>query len=394
MNTNNVATNGMTTNDSGRNLAGLWQPRLNLTHLYYGPGCVQQHLQGVLPSSSSKAVIITGNSLASKTPLVQQLESLLGQHHVQTISSIRQHGPAEDVLQAIEIVMALGEDVDTIISLGGGSPIDTAKVISLRVSEKRGTFLNHIAIPTTLSAAECTAGGGYTKPNGVKFGCRVSGMGVSTIFYDALYAKYTPRQLWLSSGMRAMDHAVECMYHPNAVEMPWKTLSLWTVSELFECLPRMLDPHQNDEVVMTRLMLAAFASSGLKGENIQGGMGLSHSLGHALGSPYCIPHGITSCMTLAKVVALKIEESVANAEEIARLLPAAGGARTGDDPKDAREVVDRIEALVRSLHIGNGSLSSYGVPVSDAPLIAERALGGVQEGPWYERVLVLVQSMF
>lgn len=61
-------------------------------------------------------------------------------------------------------------DVDTIVSLGGGSPIDTAKVISLRVKEMWGAFLTYLTISTTLSAVECTVGGGYTKIDGVKVG--------------------------------------------------------------------------------------------------------------------------------------------------------------------------------------------------------------------------------
>ena len=53
-----------------------------------------------------------------------------------------------------------------------------------------------------------------------------------------------------------------------------------------------------DEDIITRLQLAAFASLGFLGLNFQAGLGLSHSLGYALGAPYQIPHGITSCMTL------------------------------------------------------------------------------------------------
>ena len=53
--------------------------------------------------------------------------------------------------------------IDTVISIGGGSPIDSAKAISYRVKERTGKYLTHVAIPTTISAAECTSGAGYTK---------------------------------------------------------------------------------------------------------------------------------------------------------------------------------------------------------------------------------------
>nr|AWS21682.1 hemiketal-phenalenone deoxygenase [Talaromyces stipitatus] len=376
-------------------ISGHWSPGLrNLQHVFYGPGCVEKHLLGILKTSSSKVFIVTGTSLATRTPLVQQLEQLLGDHHAGTFSEVRQHGPLEDVDKAVAAILSQGEGVDTILSLGGGSPIDTAKVISLRVSETRGKFLTHLTIPTTLSAAECTSGGGYTRSDGVKVGFRKPEMGVSVIFYDSYYARYTPKDLWLSTAMRAMDHAVECMYHPHSTEVPWKALSQWVVRELFECLPLARDSHPNDENVNTRLMLAAYASSGLKGDNLPGGMGLSHSLGHALGSPYGIPHGITSCMTLGKVVKLKAFESPVNAGQIARLSESTGGSRTGDNFSDAIAVGDRILELVQSLNLNIGTLSDRGVSKDEVPIIMQRALGGITKGPLYDQVKDLIQSLF
>lgn len=264
----------------------------------------------------------------------------------------------------------------------------------MRVNETRGTFLTHLAVPTTLSAAECTSGGGYTKPDGVKIGFHKSGMGVSAIFYDSEFARHTPKELWLSTGMRAMDHAIECMYHPHSTEVPWKALSQWAARELFECLSLARESHPQDENVTTGLMLAAYASSGLKGENLPGGMGLSHSLGYALGSPYTIPHGFISCRTLGKVIKLKAHESPENASQIARLLGATGGKPTGDDLKDALGVADRVLALVQSLNLGVGNLSSRRINKNEVPVIVQRALGGISEGALYEQVEDLVQSLF
>ncbi|KAL8949101.1 MAG: hypothetical protein Q9222_004772, partial [Ikaeria aurantiellina] len=328
------------------------------------------------------------------TPLVRQLESLLEEHHAATVSYIRQSGPVADIERAIEEISGQDEAVDALVSLGGGSPIDATKVISLRIKERKGNLLTHLTIPTTLSTAECTAGGGYINAEGSKVGLRAPEMGVSAIFYDAKYASHTPKDLWLSTGMRAMDHAVECMYHPCSSEVPWKALAVWAVGELFECLPKARDSHPHDPDIMTRLMLAAYASSGLKGENLKGGMGLSHSLGHAIGSPYGIPHGITSCMTLGKVVQLKAHESLENAKQIRRLLPAAGGNPAGDALQDALEVGRRIGNLIESLGLDVGTLSSRGVSKDETPIITQKALGGVNEGVLYNEVEKLVQTLF
>jgi alcohol dehydrogenase class IV len=122
--------------------------------MIYGPGSVQKYLKSCLPSANSKAFIVTGSSLA-KTNLISEVESLLSpEHHAGTFSKIGQHAPVAQLDEATEAVKA-DQDIDTIISVGGGSPIDSAKAISYRVHEKTGNFLYHISIPTTLSAAEC-----------------------------------------------------------------------------------------------------------------------------------------------------------------------------------------------------------------------------------------------
>ncbi|KAA8650838.1 hypothetical protein EYZ11_003824 [Aspergillus tanneri] len=349
-------------------LSGIWLPT-PLPRLHYGPNCVSQHLLSALPTPTSKAFIITGQSL-SKTPLLPNLEKLLDKHHAGTISCIRQHTPVSDIDHTAEQILPQKGNIDTLISLGGGSVIDATKIISHRYHEAHNVWLTHITIPTTLSAAECTPGGGYTS-NGTKKAIIDAGMGVSSIFYDPGYKKYTPVDLWLRTGMRALDHAVECMYNPIASEIPWKVLALWAAAELWEGLPQ-AKTHPVDEEVTVRLMLAAYASSGLKGAGIRG-MGLSHRLGHALGAPYGIPHGTTSCLTLGKVVLLKAREKNC-AEHIARLAPCFGGVRTGDDTADAMFVGERILKLVRELEL-DGKLGDWGVGTEEKSVIVKRAMG-------------------
>ncbi|PGH23592.1 hypothetical protein AJ80_02372 [Polytolypa hystricis UAMH7299] len=387
----------MTTQSSNLPLSGLWQPHSHLQHLYYGPSSVEKHLLSTLPSpSSSKVFIITGTSIATKTPLLHNLEHLLGTHHAGTYAGIKQHGPIACVDEATQLV-ARDPSIDTILSLGGGAAIDSAKTVSFRTHSRTGKWLTHLSIPTTLSAAECTAAGGYTGADGVKTGLGAARMGVTAIFYDPGYAKYTPRRLWLATGMRAVDHAVESYYHPYSSEMPWKVLSYWALTTLFELLPQTPAagrPEQlGDEEAITRLLLAAYASSGFRGRNFKGGMGLSHSLGHALGSPYGIPHGETSCITLGHVVKYKAKNNPDDARQIARLLPATGGTPSGDDFDDALEVGDRILRLVDTLGLRQ-ELGSRGVGKDQIPIIVERAMGGIKSGPEYDAVVRLVDSFF
>lgn len=371
-------------------LSGLWQST-HLQKLHYGSGSVDKHLLSCLPTPTSKAFIITGNSLATKTPLVKQVEQLLGTKHAGTFSKIGEHAPVADLDEATELVEQDSE-VDTVISIGGGSPIDSAKAISYRLNEKTGErWLYHIAIPTTLSASECTMMAGFTQTDGTKTGVRAPELVPNVVLYDASFALHTPERLWMSTGMRAMDHAVELLYHGYATEMPARWICLQAAGELFTYLPEYKKDPKNEDTI-TKLQLAAFASLGFLGTNMKGGLGLSHGLGYALGSPYGIPHGITSCLTLGHVVKLKAEDPAA-ASQVARLLPFIGEARSGEDRKDAVTVGERILELVRDLGL-DVALGEYKVGRDQVTVITKRATGGMEEGKVYERVKALVEGLF
>jgi alcohol dehydrogenase class IV len=236
-------------------LSGLWQPT-QLQKLHYGSDSVKKHLLDCLPSESSKAFIITGSSLATKTPLVKQVEELLGNKHAGTFSKIGQHAPVAQLDEATEIVKK-DSSVDTVISIGGGSPIDSAKAISYRLHDKSGKWLYHIAIPTTLSASECTMMAGYTESDGVKTGVRGKELVPHVVLYDAKFGLETPERLWTSTGLRAMDHAIELLYHPTASEMPARWLTLQSAASLFKNLVK-YKQNPKDEDVLTELQLAAF----------------------------------------------------------------------------------------------------------------------------------------
>ena len=357
--------------------SGLWRPT-HLKGLYYGSGVVKEHLLSCLPSEKSKAFIVTGSSLANKTPLIKQIEDLLASKHAGTFSSIKEHAPVDQLDEATSRVQA-DNSIDTIISVGGGSPIDSAKAISSRVNEKSGHYLRHIAIPTTLSAAECTMAAGFTKEDGVKTGIADPNVVASFVFYDSTFALHTPPSLFASTGIRALDHAVELQYHPNATEMPARWLCLQAIKHLFYYLPK-YKQNPKDEQVITQLFMAAYASLGFIGLNPGKGLGLSHSMGYALGSPYGIPHGITSCMTLGHVVKLKAHSNPKDAAQVASILqfiPSEyGNTPSGDNLKDAEAVGDAILKLVSDLGFKT-TLTEKGVSRDEVDTIVSRATGGL-----------------
>lgn len=270
-------------------LFGLWQAGQTTHKLYYGAGCVAKHLLSSLPSTHSRIFVVTSKTVAWETPLVEDLRQLLGEQIVGVYAQVQQDVPIDGVFDAIEMMGHIEEKVDTIIAVGGGSAMDFAKILCVqaRANPMLGPFKT-IAIPTTLSAAECTIMACYTK-NTTKMTILKPLMAVSAIFYDPEYGQYTPKEIWLATGICALDHAVETMYHPNAAEFPTKATAIYAAQGLFEGLKEITSSWPGTRDQMTRLFLAAYASNSMKSPKMYEHKGLSHLFGFALGTPCNIP---------------------------------------------------------------------------------------------------------
>jgi 3-oxoacid CoA-transferase len=135
------------------------------------------------------------------------------------------------------------------------------------------------------------------------------------------------------------------MYHPLASEIPTKRMCLEAIKDLFTYLPQS-KANPQDADLRTKLFLACYSS--LFPFLYTGGVGLSHSIGHAIGATYSIPHGITSCLSLAPTVHFKASNAE-EAKQIARIIPYIGKQSTGSDEKDSHIVGDSIAGLVETL---------------------------------------------
>ena len=127
-------------------------------------------------------------------------------------SEIKQHAPTSGITRATSAIE--GAKADSLISLGGGSPIDSTKIIVKQMSKDfQLPAMPHIAIPTTLSAADFSHVAGMTdEKQNRKTGFRDLRMVPRVIFLDPQLTLYTPVWLWASSGIRSLDHAVEAVY--------------------------------------------------------------------------------------------------------------------------------------------------------------------------------------
>lgn len=371
-----------------------------LQGVYYGPKCVETVLPRLLDTLGAKrALIVTGKSLRDKTDVVAKIEDILKKFNAfgATFSEIGEHAPEAGIEKGVSKFLEI--DADIIVSVGGGSPIDASKAIIFRLQQQRAQetsgkepeFMRQIAIPTTLSAAEYTRGAGYTNKQGDKVIVTHQELSPAAIILDAELTLSTPEELWLSTGMRALDHAVESLYRPG-VPLPVKKLCHAAIADLFRFLV-LSKKDSKDLVARQRLQVASWMSLWPRRVEKHTPLGLSHTLGHKLGATYGIPHGITSCLTLAPVVNLQAETaSQEDKEYLAEALLYLREPSTGTVDGDVRKLSYMIASLVQELGLQR-TLSQYGVPTADIEQIAVRAVGQEDEELLSE-VKIILESIY
>lgn len=345
----------------------------------YGASSVAELPAEVERLGGRRALIITGNTLANETPLGRQLATLLGRRHAGTFSGVQPHVPESSVQVAAE--QARKNDADLLISFGGGSPIDTTKAVAWELAGE-GSPPPHIAIPTTLSAAEYSHIAGYTdERSNTKDRHADPRLTPRVVILDPQLTLETPPWLWSSSGIRALDHAVETLYAPG--EHPVQdVLALQAIEDLFRYLPAAREkPHDVD--VRLRCQLAAwmsfFAPATIK-------YGLSHTLSKSFGTTYGVPHGITSCITLPTVMRYMAEREGASLAPMAHTL----GLVDSDTPERAAALAaaEAVNDLIGRLELPT-RLRDVDVPREAIEHIATIAVG---DDPRRQDVLRILEA--
>jgi alcohol dehydrogenase len=338
---------------------------LPIERVHFGLGSISQLAEELDRIRSHRPFVITGQTIADKTRLVETVEKASGRKLVGVFSGIKQHAPISSIKRAIS--EAQSARADSLISLGGGSPIDSTKIVVKELSEnftKPATA--HIAIPTTLSAAEFSHSAGMTDDTTKrKTGVRDPRLVPRFIFLDPKITIDTPSWLWACTGIRSLDHAVESIYSPR--HQPYvDTLALESIALLFQSLKRSTD---NPTELAPRLACQTAAWMSFAGVQSVG-TGLSHAIGRIIGATWNIPHGITSCLTLAEVMRHQARKYP---DRLALITKAEGQDLKGlSEDKQAQYAAERVEELVKDLGLSK-RLSDYGIRREDLPSIARDA---------------------
>ena len=331
-----------------------------------------------------RAFLMVSGTLNQQTGEIEKIRKALGSRCVATFDAMPPHTPREAVIAAAGQAEAAGADL--IVTVGGGSITDGAKAVQLclandvrtvedieRIRTHKGVTppmnapaVRQISVPTTIAGGEFSAIAGVTNARTkVKEMLRHElVMPRAAILYPAITV-HTPEWLFLSTGIRAVDHCVEGLCsreaHPYADAQAMKGLSM-----LAQALPRVkanpgdLDARMDCQIG-TWLSMAPL-SAGVP-------MGASHGIGYVLGAVFDVPHGYTSCVMLPSVMRWNQQD---NAERQALVSEAMG-----QPGKDAADVLDRF---IRGLGLPR-SLRDVRVSPEHFEAIAEQAM----RTPWIPR---------
>ena len=180
-----------------------------LDRVVYGRGAIARVGDELARLGKHPALLLTGKSLSQGTSVVGDLRAALGTRLAGVYDGVQPHVPSRTCDEAAALAVEVG--ADALISLGGGSPIDSAKLVALTLlGDRPQQEMPQIAIPTTLSAGEFTPIAGSTdETRRIKMIHADPRIVPRVVILDPEVSAHTPRVLWASSGIKALDHAIE-----------------------------------------------------------------------------------------------------------------------------------------------------------------------------------------
>jgi len=266
---------------------------------------------------------------------------------------------------------ARGKGCDSVIAVGGGSVIDTAKVVNICLS-LGGHILDHqglniienrlnplVAIPTTTGTGSEVSYVAMIKDiqdeRKLVFGSRF--MAPDAAILDPVLTVTLPPKLTAATGMDAITHGLEALVVPSTRSAFTDSLAITSMRILFEFLPRATS--HGDDIEARSQTLIAGTMAGIAFSNA--GVGIIHALAHATGARFKTHHGMTNAVFLPHGIRFNTESSAARYAEAARAL---GIYDKFDDNEGTERLVRAIKELMDTIQLPQ-NLEALGVPRMD-----------------------------
>lgn len=317
-----------------------------------------------LKSFGKKALIVTDNIMV-KLGNVQSLTSILDEENIGYKIYEEINGEPTDVMIKNGTKIYKDEKCEFLIAIGGGSPIDSAKAISMmtvcngKISDYMGKQIENnlppvVAIPTTAgTGSEATQ---FTiisdTENDVKMLIKGDSLLPRLAIIDPKFTMTVPRNVTAATGIDALTHAIEAYTSKKAQPLS-DVFALSAVKKIFQYLPIAFE-NPNNEDARIQMSIAAL-EGGIAFNNSS--VTIVHGMSRPIGALFHVAHGISNAMLLKECLTFVIDGTYSRFADLARVIKICDDSIT--DEVAAKEFVEAVNNLCNQLLIP--SLEEYGI---------------------------------
>ncbi len=350
---------------------------------YFGNGAREVLAEEITKRGFKKVFLVSDKSLVEAGVAAKVEEELKKSNIEYTLySEIKPNPTIKNVLDGVEACKQSGADL--IVAVGGGSSMDTAKGISIVMTNPDRSDIRSlngasntvnrgmpvIAMPTTAgTAAEVTINYVITdEERKIKMVC-VDPHDIPIIaIVDTELMASMPKGLAAATGLDALTHAVEG-YITKAHNLMSDMFHMKAIKLIFENLTKAVN--DKDPEAIEKIGYAQYIA-GMGFSNV--GLGIVHSMAHQLGAVYDTPHGIANAMLLPTVMRFN-GENPETAQRFREILCEIGrpDAAHLNDQDVINTFVWMISELSKSVGVTQ-KITDYGAKAEDFEMLAEKAM--------------------
>jgi aldehyde dehydrogenase (NAD+) len=324
-----------------------------------------------------KRVLLISDPGVEKAGLLEGVKGALGTMLKATFLEV----PQDSSLETVDAAAMMGREagVDAVVSVGGGSVIDTAKAtaVCLGLGGKaidhvgihmlRSAPVPHVVLPTTAGTGSEVTNTAVVRHAQMKRKVYIldDKLIPGAAILDPMLTAGLPRGLTAATGMDALTHAIEAVVSKTGNPIS-EGLALQAIRMIAETLPTCVDKPQDLEARVQMQMASTMAGWAFS----VAGVGLVHGMSHAIGARHRVPHGTGNGILLPHVMRYNLE---AAGPKLALIAQALGREGKTDGNQLAMAAADAVAALL--VRLGHPTqLSEVGVTEADLATCAGLAL--------------------
>jgi len=358
--------------------------------LRFGTRCVEDLADELAEHGLERALVVCGSTVGSTPDVIDPVTDGLGERLAGIFAETTAAKRLETAVSGLESLRE--HDADVLVSLGGGSSLDIAKVISVLAADDRtpaevgrelaetgsisvpsGSLTPIVAIPTTLAGADQSIVAGVTASPSSSLVDEPTSGGVSNprlmpraVVYDPSLFATTPKSILAASAMNGFNKGIETLYARNATPVTDAT-ALRGLRLLQEGLQQFGERDVNEAMLKSVVEGILLAQYGVSRPD-ETTLSIIHAFGHGLTRTYDVQQGAAHAIIAPRVLRYLFDTVEGRRELLAEAL------HVGDAPDPADAVVKAVENVRDALGLPSRLRDVNGPEMEEFPKVAQAIL--------------------